>query len=117
MHATCCSVNVPLQIPPGSIDFNRDMFIDVPLIADLVMIQNRRHALVDENLRHQNKKRREHTYAIGQLINMKTYDRTKMEERLHHPYSILQVYTNDTVDIHRAANVKDRVHLRKIVPY
>ena len=93
------------------------MFIDVPLIADLETIRNRRQALVDENLRRQNMKRREHTYAIGQLVYMKTYDPTKMEEKLHGPYPILQVYTNGTVDIHRAANVKDRVHLRKIVPY
>ena len=93
------------------------MFIDVPLIVDIVTIQNRRQELVDENLRCQNKKRREHTYAIGQLVYMKTYDQAKMEEQLHGRYPILQVYTNGTVDIHRAANVKDRVYLRQIVPY
>ena len=50
MHATRCSVNATLQNSPGSIVFNRDMFIDVPLIADLVTIQNRRQALVDEKV-------------------------------------------------------------------
>ena len=93
------------------------MYIDVPRIADLETIRTRRQALVDENLRRQNMKRREHTYAIGQLVYMKTYNPTKMEEKLHGPYPILHVYTNGTVDIHRAANIKDRVHLRKIVPY
>ena len=61
MHATRCSVNATLQNSPGAIVFNRDMFIDVPLIADLETIRNRRQALVDENLRRQNMKRREHT--------------------------------------------------------
>jgi len=117
MHATRCSVNAKLQNSPGSIVFNRDMFIDVPLIADVVTIQNRRQALVDENLRRQNKKRCEHTYAIGQLVYMKTYDLTKMQEKLHGHYPLLQVYTNGTVDVYRVENVRDRVHLRKIVPY
>ena len=99
MHKSRCSVNATPQNSPGSIVFNRDMFIDVPLIADLVTIQNRCQALVDKNLRRQNKKRWEHTYAIRQLVYMKTYDPTKMEEKLHGHYPILQVYMNGTVDI------------------
>ena len=111
MHATRCSINATLENFPGYIVFNRDMFIDVPLIADLVTIKNRRQALVDKNIRRQNKKCQEHTYAIGQLVYMKTYDPTKIKEKLHGPYPIIQVYMNGTVDIHRAANVMDRVHL------
>ena len=89
MHATRCSVNATLQNSPGAIVFNRYIFINVPLIADLETIRNRRHALVDKNLRRQNMKRQEHTYAIRQLVyNMET-DPTKMEEKLHGPYPIL----------------------------
>jgi len=80
------------------------MFIDVPL-TDLIMIQNRRQALVKMKIYAAKKTRQEHTYAIRQLIYTKTYDPTKMAEKLRGPYPILQVYMNGTVNIHHAANI------------
>ena len=38
MHATRCSVNHTLQNSPGELVFRRDMFIDVPVLADLEAI-------------------------------------------------------------------------------
>ena len=59
MHATRCTVNATLQNSAGAIVYNRDMLIDVPLIADLA-----RQTLVDENLCRQKAKQQEHVYVV-----------------------------------------------------
>ena len=53
-HATRCAVNNVLKCSPGALVFCRDMFVDVPIIADLLAIRDRRQLLIDENLRRQN---------------------------------------------------------------
>ena len=42
IHATKVAVNHVIQHTPGEIVFQRDMFLDIPIIADLVAIRNRR---------------------------------------------------------------------------
>ena len=42
IHATRVAVNHTMQHTPGKIVFWRDMFLDFPVIADLVAIRNRR---------------------------------------------------------------------------
>ena len=48
---------------------------------------------------------------------VKVYDPTKMEEKLHGPYPILELRTNGTVRIQRAPHVVETFNIRKIVPY
>lgn len=57
MHATRCGVSRSLGISSGAFVFHRDMFLDLPVVADLLLIQERRQILIDENLRRQNLKR------------------------------------------------------------
>lgn len=92
MHTTRCSVNAMLKNLPGSIVSQQDLFnwwcssycwsCNYPKLTQ---------ALVDENLRHQNNNPRNHVYTIGDQLYMKT-----LEEKLHGPYPIIQVYTNGT---------------------
>jgi transposase InsO family protein len=117
VHSTRCAVNSTLRNSPGSIVFQRDMLIDVPLIADLATIRDRRQMLVDENLRRQNSKRRDHHYAVGDLVMKFVENPNKMEPRIHGPYPILQVYTNGTVNIAIPPGYVERVNIRKITPY
>ena len=42
-----CAVSTPLQATPGSIVFGRDMFLEVPVIADWQLLQSRREQLVN----------------------------------------------------------------------
>ena len=51
IHDTRVAVNHTMQHTPGEIVFQRDMFLDIPVIADLVAIRERRQLLIDENLR------------------------------------------------------------------
>ena len=80
-----------MRTSPGALTFQRNMFVDVPIIVDLIMIQNRRQQLVDNDLLQHNYKRYDHHYCLGDLIKVKVYDPTKMQENLHRPYPILEI--------------------------
>ena len=51
IHATSVAVNHAMQHTPGETVFQRDMFLDIPVIADLVAIGNRRQLLIDKNFK------------------------------------------------------------------
>ena len=97
MHATRCAVNNTMKTSPGALTFCRDMFVDVPIIADLIAIRNNQQQLIDSNLIRHNHKRYDYHYRLRQRVMMKTYDPVKMQEKLHGPYPILELRTNGTV--------------------
>ena len=86
IHATRVAVNHAMKHTPGEIVFQRDMFLDIPVIADLVAIRKRRQLLIDENLRRQNENRIEYHYKVGEYVWVKVYDPKKGDDRLHGPY-------------------------------
>ena len=47
-------------------------------------------------MRH-NRKRYDHHYHVNDHVMIKTYDPTKMQEKLHGPYPIAEMRTNDIV--------------------
>jgi hypothetical protein len=68
MHAVRASVSTTLSSLPGALFFGRDMFLNIPLIADWNLIAQRREQLVNESLRRQNLKRRRYDYIMGQRV-------------------------------------------------
>ena len=72
MHAMRTNVATTLDGSPGSLVFNRDMFFNVPLIADWHAITRRREHHVNENLRRQNRRRRGFDYAVGEQALIKS---------------------------------------------
>ena len=95
------------------------MLLDIPVIADLVAIRERRQLLIDENLRRANEKRREYHYKVGEYVMIKVYDPTKGEDKLHGPYKIQETRTSDTVVAIRneEGNVLETYNIRKLQPY
>ena len=101
----------------GALSFQRDMFVNVPILADLITIRNRQQQLINTNLLQHNWKRYEYHYTLGQIIMVQVNDPTKMEEKLHGPYRILELRTNGTVRIQRDPHVVETFNIRKIFPY
>ena len=64
---------------PGALAFSRDMFLNVPLIADWQTIARRREQYVNDNLRCTNMKQRQHDYAPGQKVLKKVHEPTSWE--------------------------------------
>eukprot|EP00957_Ditylum_brightwellii_P078601 5975973-Ditylum_brightwellii.AAC.1 len=117
MYATRCAVSRSLGVMPGALAFHQDMLIDLPIIADLLMIQQKRQVLIDENSRRQNLKRRDWNYAVGEEVLMKVIEPTKLQPRYHGPYIINRVYANGTVSVRRGPLVDERINICRIVPF
>jgi hypothetical protein len=58
MHAMRAGVHSTLGSSPGSLVFNRDMSLNIPLISDWHAINQKRKHLIHENLMQENQERR-----------------------------------------------------------
>jgi hypothetical protein len=56
MHAMQAGVHSTLGSSPGNLVFNRDMFLNIPLIADWLTITQRQEHLIHGNLIRENRK-------------------------------------------------------------
>ena len=117
VYATRASNSRALDTSPGNLVFRRDMFVDLPLFADLVTIRDKRQELIDENLRRQNRKRLECRYEAGQEALIKAIDPKKLDARAHGPHAIQQVHPNGTVDVNRNPQVVERLNMRRVIPF
>ncbi len=78
MHAMRAGAHSTLGSSPGSSVFNRDMFLNIPLIADWHAITKRQEHLVNEKLMRENRKRCRHDYVVDQRVLKKRYKPTKL---------------------------------------
>jgi transposase InsO family protein len=119
MHACRCACSSSLGYnSPGALAFNRDMFLDIPLYADILAIRNNRRLLVDKRLIHENAKHIRHDYAVRDIIWKKNYLRfsDKLMPTVSGPYPIDRVHTNGTVTIRLSPNQTERINIRRICP-
>jgi hypothetical protein len=50
-YSLCCSANRALGVSPGAVVFHRDMLIDVPYVANLLLLLHEKtQAVIDDNL-------------------------------------------------------------------
>ena len=117
MQGLRCATSRVLGISPGALVFQRDMFLDLPIVADLVATRDKRQVIVDDNLRRQNLKRRFFDYTVGQQVMIKYYNPTKLGERSFGPFPVTQVHVNGNVTVRRAPHVFERINIRRILPY
>ena len=117
VHALRCAVNHTMKTSPGAMVFNRDMMMNVQLIADLASIRGRRQQQIDNNINIHNKKRIDYNYRIGELVKMRTLEPSKLSEKFKGPYRIAHVNTNGTLTLQIRPHVTATVNIRKIEPY
>ena len=73
MHATrCASHQASQHLTPGSFAFCRDMFFDLPLLTDIMALQNTHQQLVDSRLLKENSSWIKHDYKIRDQVLKKT---------------------------------------------
>ena len=116
-HAMRASVSTTLGTSPGTGVFGRDMFLNIPLIADWNLLAQRREQLVNENLRRQNRNRRRYDYVVGQRVLKKIHKPTKFGLRTEGPYVVSTVHVNGTVTIQSREGVTERINIRRVIPY
>lgn len=116
-HAMRAGIHTTLGSSPGSLVFNRDMFLNIPLIADWHAITLKREHLIHENLLRENQKRRRYDYMPQQCVLKKRWKPRKLDERTSGPYRVVQTHVNGTVTIELRPGVSERLNIRRIMPY
>ncbi len=117
MHAMRTTVATTLGSAPGALAFARDMFLNVPLIADWQSIARLREHHVNENLCRANRKHYQFDYAPGQQVLKKVHDPTKLGVRTDGPYTIERVHVNGNLTIILRPGVTERINIRRVLPY
>ena len=93
------------------------MFLDVPLIADIVTLTRCRQAKIDNRLVKENAKRTRHECKVGQQRFVKVFDRdNKMSLVRTGPHPVAQVHANNTVAIQHGP-LHERVSVRHVIPH
>jgi transposase InsO family protein len=119
MHACRCVCSESLAYnTPGGLAFGRDMFLDIPLVADIMAVQQHRQLLVDKRLLAANAKRIRHDYCVGDLVWKLEYlgFSDKLKPSRSGPFEITRVHTNGTVTIALNDHVSERINIRRIRP-
>ena len=93
------------------------MIMDLPFVADLLLLRNKRQELIDYNLQRENYKRINFDYQPGQWILELVSNPTSMGIRTKGPYQIQRVHCNGTLTIRRTANIIDRLNIRQVRPF
>jgi len=116
-HAMRVNLHLGLRNSPGALVFGRDVFLNVPLIADWFAISQQREQLVNESLRCQNQKHHSFDYVQGHCVLKKIYKPTKLGEQNEGPYRINQVHANGTLTIQLRPGLFERINIRRVKPY
>ena len=102
---------------PGSLVLNRDMFLNISLIADWNALTTKREHMINENLRRQNQKRQRFNYAQSQQLLKKHHKPTKLFKQTSGPYKIAQVHVAGTVAINPKPGVTERINICRMRPF
>ena len=118
MHALRCNPVSSLgNYSPGAIVFNRDMLLNIPLVADILTITKHRQALIDKRLLRANRSRTRHEFKLNQYVFIKHQSRdNKLDLVTHGPCPIVQVHTNNAVTVKRG-QIEERISIRHLIPF
>ncbi len=111
MHAMRAGIHIALGSSPGALVFNRDMFLNIPLIADWHAITLKQEPLIHENFLHKKQKRRRYDYVPQQRVLKKRWKPRKIDERTSSTYRVLQTHVNGTVTIELRPGVSERINI------
>jgi hypothetical protein len=117
MHAMQAGIHSTLGSSPGALVFNRDMLLNIPLIADWPAITQKQEHWVNQNLIWENKKRQCYDYVQVQKILKKRHGPWKLGQRTGGTYKVLQTHSNGTLTIELKHNVTERINTQQVIPY
>jgi hypothetical protein len=116
-HVLRCNVHTTLGSSPGLLGFNRDVFLNIPLIANLHLITTRREHLVNKNLRKVKTKRRTFDHTANQKMLKKQIKPKTLGARPSGLYTINQVHSNGTMIISLGEGVTERINIRRVIHF
>ncbi len=117
MHGMRAGVHSTLGSSSGNLLFNRNMFLNIHLIADWHAITQKREHLIHEKLVREKQKRRGYDYAPQQMVLNKKWKHKKNGQKNKWSVKIVQVHVNGTVTIQLRPGLTERINIRQIIPY
>ena len=90
------------------------MIIDVPFVENLLLLHNKRQAVVDYNLQRENQHQYNYNYKQGQQVLELVSKPMKLGPRTKGPFLIEQLHANGTLTISRGPSLIDRVNIRRV---
>jgi TusA-related sulfurtransferase len=120
MHATRCAAHSSLgRYTPGGLVFRRDMYLDIPLLADIITISEARQQIIDQRLLQANSKRIAHEFKVDEYVLRRQIlgPRDKLRPTFSGPHRIVQVHTNGDVTLQINERIRERINIRRIQPF
>ena len=93
------------------------MFLNIPIITELYLIQQRCQAIIDKNLLKHNSRCRFHDYQLQDSALLKLSDPLSMEEQFIGPFTVEQTHVNGTVMIRCNPYITEQLNICHIKPY
>ena len=93
------------------------MILDILIVADLLLIQQKRQALIDERHIKANRKRFSYDYHVGDQVLKLVYNPDKLSPRVIGPFQVQQVHTNGMLTIRLNPYTLERISIRRVRPY
>ena len=115
-YAQRVAVHRTLEISPGSLVFQRDMLLPIPIIANYEMIRQHRQAIINKSAAKDNLKRQFKDYNIGDEVLIRVKDPSKLQPKFIGPFTVEIAHTNGTVTVARNELVYERINARRLRP-
>ncbi len=117
IHAMRTSIHTTLGSSPGSLVINRDMFLNISLIADWHPITQKCEHLINENLMRENRQQKRYNYVPNQKVLKKRHKTCEFGQKTSGPYKIVQTHMNGTVKIELKPGISEKIIIRRVIPY
>ena len=117
MHATRCAAHSSLNdFSPGAVVFKRDMFLNIPIFADIITLRDLRQSQIDKRVLQENSKRKNCDCKVGDQVYCRRPAWSKAKMRFSGPHNIVQVHANNAVTLDDAAgHLNHRVSIRHLL--
>jgi hypothetical protein len=115
MHAMQTTVATTLGSTLGALAIARDMFLNMPLIADWQAIARTCEHHVNENLQCANRKQCQYDYAPGQQVLKKVHNPTELGVRMEGPYTIERIHINGNLTISLREGITEHINICRVL--
>jgi hypothetical protein len=107
-----------LTASPGAAIFGRDMLFDIPFVADWKQVGEYRQSQTDCSNTHENNKRVDYDYKIGDKILIHKDGILHKAESIwkKEPWTIRKVRTNGTIRI-QCGTKSERIYIWRVTPF
>ena len=115
--AVQATVHTTTRASPSQLVFGRNAILNIQHQVNWKFVKDRKEKMIRWNNERENALRRKHDYHVGDMVMIKTEQRTKYGTSSYlGPYEIVKVNTNGTVRI-REGTVTDTYNIRNVSPY